>query len=427
LVRSRGPEKRFSGLFFCEEEGDLDGRNKEIPMSDLLVITDLEEVRELAASGREKGFLTTGGIVEALKGVEISPDQMDDIYVCLIESGIDIRDELTDDLEGADDDGSASGETAEPAPENDDSYGGPLNDPVRMYLKEIGKVPLLTAGQEVSLARRIESGCKASTALERDGQLPEDEVEALKELEADGLEAKKKLAEANLRLVVSIAKRYVGRGMLFLDLIQEGNLGLIRGVEKYDYTKGFKFSTYATWWIRQAVTRALADQGRTIRVPVHMVENMNRLARVRLRLLQENGTEPTPEELAGEMDLSPDKVRAIQKASQVPVSLETPIGKEEDSTLADFIHDSEAVVPMDAAAYALLQEQLENVLDDLSTREKRIVQMRFGFLDGRPRTLEEVGRVFGVTRERIRQIESKTLAKLSNPAVSGSFRDYIEE
>jgi RNA polymerase primary sigma factor len=396
-------------------------------MQDASTGNDLEEVRELAAYGKEMGSLTTDEIVEGLKGVELSPDQMDNVFVFLAGSGIEITDEAEDELdEPAGDEAPSKAAAAEEPHAVDGTYGGSLNDPVRMYLREIGKVPLLTASQEISLARRIETGCQASDALEQNGHMSHHEVEALKELEADGLEAKKKLAEANLRLVVSIAKRYVGRGMLFLDLIQEGNLGLIRGVEKYDYTRGFKFSTYATWWIRQAVTRAIADQARTIRVPVHMVENMNKLAKVQLRLLQEKGYEPTPEELAYEMDITADKVRTILKISQVPVSLEAPIGKEEDSTLSEFIQDHAAIVPVDAAAFTLLQEQLENVLDDLSIREKRIVQLRFGLLDGRPRTLEEVGNVFGVTRERIRQIEAKALAKLANPAVSGSLRDYID-
>ncbi len=394
-------------------------------MSDLLNNLDFEEVRELAASGKEQGFLTTGEIVEGLKGIELSPDQMDNVFVFLAGSGIEITDDAEEDLDELGDGEVLSQVKPKPTPAIDGVYGGSMHDTVRMYLKEIGKIQLLTGPQEVALARRIEKGCDAADILEQNGHMPEDRVEALKALEEDGLVAKNKLAEANLRLVVSIAKRYVGRGMLFLDLIQEGNLGLIRGVEKYDYTKGFKFSTYATWWIRQAVTRAIADQARTIRVPVHMVENMNKLAKVQLRLLQETGSEPTPEELAYEMDIPAEKVRAIIKVSQVPVSLETPIGKEDDSTLAEFVEDTTAVVPMDAAAFTLLQEQLEDILDDLTIREKRIVQLRFGLLDGRPRTLEEVGQVFGVTRERIRQIESKTLAKLGHPTVSGRLRDYM--
>ncbi|MHB8846797.1 MAG: RNA polymerase sigma factor RpoD [Nitrospirota bacterium] len=395
-------------------------------MSDLPGNLDFEEIRTLAAAGKEQGFLATGDIVEGLKGVELSPDQMDTVFVFLTQSGIEITDDAEEDLEELDAVEQPRKVRSKPTPSTDGPYGGSMNDTVRMYLKEIGKVPLLTAAQEVSLARRIESGANAAIALESDDKLSGKEEAALRMLEADGLEAKRKLAEANLRLVVSIAKRYMGRGLLFLDLVQEGNLGLIRGVEKYDYTKGFKFSTYATWWIRQSVTRAIADQARTIRVPVHMVENLNKLARVQLRLLQEQGHEPTPEDIAHDMGITPEKVRAIMKVSEVPVSLETPVGKEDDTTLAEFIEDTSAIVPLDAAAGTMLREQLEEVLDDLTIREKRIVQLRFGLLDGKSRTLEEVGNVFGVTRERIRQIEAKALAKLSNPAVSSCLRDYIE-
>src|SRR5659263_296781 len=287
-------------------------RNEEFPMSDPLSSTDLEEVHELAASGREQGFLTTGDIVEALKGIELSPDQMDQIFVFLTESGIKISDEAEDDLEELCDDKPSGKTTRKPLHTNDKAYGGALNDPARMYLKEIGKVPLLTATQEVSLARRIEKGCDASAALEQNGHVSKDQGEALKALEADGLIAKNKLAEANLRLVVSIAKRYVGRNMLFLDLIQEGNLGLIKAVEKFDYRKGYRFSTCATWWIRQSITRSMADQARTIRVPVHMVEVINRLARVQYRMLQDLGREPTSKELAKELDMTPEKVVEAQ-------------------------------------------------------------------------------------------------------------------
>ncbi|WP_276926454.1 RNA polymerase sigma factor RpoD [Parvibacter caecicola] len=322
-------------------------------------------------------------------------------------------------------------------------------DPVRMYLKEIGKVPLLTAAEEIDLAMKIEAGVaageqlEASDKAERDLKMAEEtgrdievdksvildrrERRRLSRIEQVGLDAKQQLIEANLRLVVSIAKRYVGRGMLFLDLIQEGNLGLIRAVEKFDYTKGFKFSTYATWWIRQAITRAIADQARTIRIPVHMVETINKLVRIQRQLLQQLGREPTPDEIGEEMGLSAERVREIQKISQEPVSLETPIGEEEDSQLGDFIEDDAAVVPPDAASFSMMQEQLGKVLDGLAERERKVISLRFGLEDGHPRTLEEVGREFGVTRERIRQIESKTLAKLRHPSRSSRLKDYLED
>ena len=301
------------------------------------------------------------------------------------------------------------------------------DDPIRMYLKEIGKVPLLTRDEEVDLAKKTEAGEEASTGLRDKGdKLSREELRALRRQERTGQEARRKLVEANLRLVVSIAKRYVGRGMLFLDLIQEGNLGLIRAVEKFDFRRGYKFSTYATWWIRQAITRAIADQARTIRIPVHMVENINKLSRVQKHLLQELGREPTPEETAEHMELTPEKVRAIIKASQEPVSLETPIGEEGDAHLGDFIEDTDAVVPIDAASFILLQEQIDGVLNSLNGREKEVIRLRFGLTDGHSRTLEEVGREFGVTRERIRQIEFKTLAKLRHPTRSAQLRDYLE-
>ncbi|WP_428420549.1 RNA polymerase sigma factor RpoD [Paraeggerthella hominis] len=304
-------------------------------------------------------------------------------------------------------------------------------DPVRMDLTEIGKVPLLNAAEEIDLAMKIEAGVAASEELDKaedEGiELERREKRRLGRIEQVGLDAKQQLIEANLRLVVSIAKRYVGRGMLFLDLIQEGNLGLIRAVEKFDYTKGFKFSTYATWWIRQAITRAIADQARTIRIPVHMVETINKLVRIQRQLLQELGREPTPEEIGKEMGLPAERVREIQKISQEPVSLETPIGEEEDSQLGDFIEDDAAVVPPDAASFSMLQEQLSKVLDGLAERERKVIALRFGLEDGHPRTLEEVGREFGVTRERIRQIESKTLAKLRHPSRSSKLKDYLED
>jgi len=400
---------------------------------------DIPEVKRLVASGQEKGILTADEINDALETLDLTSEQIDNIYSYLFNVGVEIVD-LTDDgaseeeieLDTEDIEPVAEEEEEEAAEEEvsgkiDLSVKAPTNDPVRMYLKEIGKVPLLTAEEEVDLAKRIEAGEEATEKLEREeDKLSRPAVRSLRRTERDGMLAKKKLVEANLRLVVSIAKRYVGRGMLFLDLIQEGNLGLIRAVEKFDYRKGYKFSTYATWWIRQAITRAIADQARTIRIPVHMVETINKLIRIQRQLLQELGREPAPEEIAEEMGLTPEKVREILKISQEPVSLETPIGEEEDSQLGDFIEDQEAEVPADAASFSLLQEQLQEVLDTLSERERKVIELRFGLIDGHPRTLEEVGRVFGVTRERIRQIESKTLSKLRHPNRSAKLRDYLE-
>ena len=303
-------------------------------------------------------------------------------------------------------------------------------DPVRMYLKEIGKVPLLTAAEEIDLAMKIEAGVAAGEQLEKadagEIELERRDLRRLTRIEEVGFDAKQQLIEANLRLVVSIAKRYVGRGMLFLDLIQEGNLGLIKAVEKFDYNKGYKFSTYATWWIRQAITRAIADQARTIRIPVHMVETINKLIRVSRQLLQQLGREPTPEEIAKEMEIGVDRVREIMKIAQEPVSLETPIGEEEDSHLGDFIEDQDAPAPADAASFMLLKEQLEDVLDTLTPREEKVLRLRFGLDDGRARTLEEVGQNFGVTRERIRQIEAKALRKLRHPSRSRKLKDFLD-
>ena len=355
----------------------------------------LEQVKEeLLEAGKKSGVLAYEEVADRLSTFEIEPEQIDEFYEYLEEQGIDVigdvedEDALKEDLTNTDNLRDLS------VP-----LGIKINDPVRMYLKEIGRVDLLTAEEEVELAKRIKEG---------------DE------------EASRALAEANLRLVVSIAKRYVGRGMLFLDLIQEGNMGLIKAVEKFDHEKGFKFSTYATWWIRQAITRAIADQARTIRIPVHMVETINKLIRVQRQLLQDLGREPTPEEIGKEMDLSPAKVRDIQKIAQEPVSLETPIGEEDDSHLGDFIEDQEAVSPSDHAAYELLKEQLEDVLDTLTDREENVLRLRFGLDDGRTRTLEEVGKVFGVTRERIRQIEAKALRKLRHPSRSKRLKDFLE-
>jgi RNA polymerase primary sigma factor len=384
----------------------------------------IDEVRDLVAKGKERGFLTNEEVIEALAPVDVSAEQMDNILQHLQDENIEVV-EMVDEL-----DAEEFAREARSARDEELALKAPTNDPVRMYLKEIGKVPLLTAEQEVILAKAIEEGEGATAEIDKatDGgrKHTPPRLRELQRTERQGQLAKKKLIEANLRLVVSIAKRYVGRGMLFLDLIQEGNLGLIRAVEKFDYTKGYKFSTYATWWIRQAITRAIADQARTIRIPVHMVETINKLIRIQRQLLQDLGREPTPEEIGREMEFSPEKVREILKVSQEPVSLETPIGEEEDSHLGDFIEDSDAVVPVDAASFILLQEQLDSVLHTLSEREKKVIQLRFGLTDGHPRTLEEVGREFGVTRERIRQIESKTLSKLRHPSRSQKLRDYLE-
>lgn len=357
----------------------------------------LEQVKEqLVELGKKRGVLTYEEIAERLSSFDLDSDQMDEYYEYLTEQGIDVISES--DLE---DDPDLDDLKEEEFDLNDLTVppGVKINDPVRMYLKEIGRVPLLSAEEEIELAKRIEQG---------------DE------------EAKRRLTEANLRLVVSIAKRYVGRGMLFLDLIQEGNMGLIKAVEKFDYRKGYKFSTYATWWIRQAITRAIADQARTIRIPVHMVETINKLIRVQRQLLQDLGREPSPEEIAEEMDLTPEKVREILKIAQEPVSLETPIGEEDDSHLGDFIEDQDATSPSEHAAYELLKEQLEDVLDTLTDREENVLRLRFGLDDGRTRTLEEVGKVFGVTRERIRQIEAKALRKLRHPSRSKRLKDFLE-
>lgn len=365
----------------------------------------LEQVKEkLTALGKKRGVLTYEEIAERMSGFEVESDHLDEYYEFLGEQGIELLGDSGD--HDADDDNEDDPNIQELSKEeefdlNDLSVppGVKINDPVRMYLKEIGRVDLLSADDEIQLAERIEQG---------------DE------------EAKRRLAEANLRLVVSIAKRYVGRGMLFLDLIQEGNMGLIKAVEKFDYRKGFKFSTYATWWIRQAITRAIADQARTIRIPVHMVETINKLIRVQRQLLQDLGREPTPEEIAEDMDLTPEKVREILKIAQEPVSLETPIGEEDDSHLGDFIEDQDATSPSEHAAYELLKEQLEDVLDTLTDREENVLRLRFGLDDGRTRTLEEVGKVFGVTRERIRQIEAKALRKLRHPSRSKRLKDFLE-
>ena len=367
-----------------------------------------ERLKELLAMAKKKkNVLEYQEINDFFKDQPLDAEQMDKIFDFLEASGVDVLRITGNDVDDTlmlDDDMDIDGLDEEEEVELDKidlsvPEGVSIEDPVRMYLKEIGKVPLLSAEEEIELAKRMENG---------------DE------------DAKKRLAEANLRLVVSIAKRYVGRGMLFLDLIQEGNLGLIKAVEKFDYRKGYKFSTYATWWIRQAITRAIADQARTIRIPVHMVETINKLIRVSRQLLQELGREPTPEEIAEEMDMSVDRVREILKISQEPVSLETPIGEEEDSHLGDFIQDDNVPVPADAAAFTLLKEQLVEVLGTLTEREQKVLRLRFGLDDGRARTLEEVGKEFNVTRERIRQIEAKALRKLRHPSRSRKLKDYLD-
>ena len=369
----------------------------------------LESEKKLISKGKKNGILTYKEIMDTLEEISMEPEEIDNLYQKIEDAGIDIIGDKVEELllEDEDDDDLDKDLDKDPEKEfkkiKEDDLSVPkgvnIDDPVRMYLKEIGKIPLLTGEEEIELAKRMEAG---------------DE------------EAKKKLAEANLRLVVSIAKRYVGRGMLFLDLIQEGNLGLMKAVEKFEYKKGFKFSTYATWWIGQAITRAIADQARTIRIPVHMVETINKLVRVQRQLVQELGRDPLPEEIGKEMNLDVDKVREIMKIAQEPVSLETPIGEEEDSHLGDFIPDDEVLAPAEAATFTMLREQLIDVLDSLTPREQKVLRLRFGLDDGRARTLEEVGKEFDVTRERIRQIEAKALRKLRHPSRSKKLKDFLE-
>lgn len=384
----------------------MDHLNKD---NDKAKMSHIEAVKKLIEKGRKEGFLTYNEIIESLEEIQLDAEQIEEVYQRFEDMGIDVlgdkddevlldSDDLDEDIDKID--------SVDDDDEEDDSKedlsvpkGITVDDPVRMYLKEIGKIPLLTGEEEVELAKRMQEG---------------DEI------------AKKKLAEANLRLVVSIAKRYVGRGMLFLDLIQEGNLGLMKAVEKFDYRKGFKFSTYATWWIRQAITRAIADQARTIRLPVHMVETINKLVRIQRQLVQELGRDPSPEEIGKEMGMEVEKVRVIMKIAQEPVSLETPIGEEEDSHLGDFIPDEEVLAPAEAATFTMLREQLIDVLETLTPREQKVLRLRFGLDDGRARTLEEVGKEFEVTRERIRQIEAKALRKLRHPSRSKKLKDFLE-
>ncbi len=417
-----------------------------------------DDIDELVARVRERGYVTTGEIFATMPKLEPETAELAAIYARINARGVEVVDEIEEELRREDERRAGRGEepvartpappasvAAPPSPvprpgavaetsaarharaPRPERVEGSSFDPVRMYLKEIGKVPLLTGQQEVTLAQRIEAGVHATERLETHLELADEARTSLEAVATDGEMAKKQLTEANLRLVVSIAKRYVGRGMALLDLVQEGNLGLIRAVEKFDYTKGFKFSTYATWWIRQAITRAIADQARTIRIPVHMVETMNKVLRVQRQMLQELGREPTVEEVAAKVELTPDRVRDIQRISLEPVSLETPVGEEDDSSLGDFVEDPSAIAPATAAARALLTEAIEEALEELNDRERAVVRLRFGLDDGQVRTLEEVGKEFGVTRERIRQIESKTLAKLRHPTRSQRLRDYLEE
>jgi RNA polymerase primary sigma factor len=373
-----------------------------------------DQVADLVAQGRERGTISMTELTAAFDRCDMSADAVDGVLKLLADEGVEVVDSIPD------------AEDLAPRPAQTEARRAVTGDLVRIYLREIGRVPLLTAHDEVELAKAIEAGLFAEEMMQAgvraDGRGPQ--LADLMLVSAEGTRAKQRLIEANLRLVVSIAKRYIGRGLVFLDLIQEGNLGLIRAVEKFDYTKGYKFSTYATWWIRQAITRAIADQARTIRIPVHMVETINKMARIQRQLHQDLGREATPDEIAAEMGMHPERVAEIQRIAQEPVSLQSPIG-EEDSDLGDFIEDADAVVPMEAAAFIMLQDQLDQVLDNLSVREQRIIQLRFGLTDGHPRTLEEVGREFGVTRERIRQIESKTLAKLRHPSRAQMLREYL--
>ena len=402
------------------------------------LITANEKLRDLLAKGKKKGKLDSGELMETLDDLNLESEQMDQVYDSLEALSIDISND-EDILPDLADEEPAAEEIAEVEEEelvdpNSLVNSFSIDDPVRMYLKEIGKVPLLNPDEEIVLAQAMSAGNEARAKLDeleerrRNGETPDitpEEEAQLRKVFKKGESSKQKLAEANLRLVVSIAKRYVGRGMLFLDLIQEGNLGLIKAVEKFDYTKGYKFSTYATWWIRQAITRAIADQARTIRIPVHMVETINKVIRVSRQLLQELGHDPSPNEIAAEMGMPVEKVREILKIAQEPVSLETPIGEEEDSHLGDFIPDEGASEPSEAASFNLLKEQLMDVLSTLTPREEKVLKLRFGIEDGRTRTLEEVGKEFNVTRERIRQIEAKALRKLRHPSRSKKLKDFL--
>ena len=399
-----------------------------------LEITE-EDIRKLVNRGKRRGHLTQEELLEAFPDIEAGSEEAEELFSQFSDLGLKIlpANEVDDDDDEEDDRSSPSmpeivalERAALKAAKGTDDEAGTLDDPVRTYLREIGRVPLLNAAQEVMLAKQMEKRLFADERLENRDGMPLETIRRLEREVVVGIEARKRLTEANLRLVVSMAKKYVGRGMSLLDLIQEGNIGLIRAVEKFDFRKGFKFSTYATWWIRQAITRSIADQARTIRIPVHMVETINKLVRISRRLVQEKGREPTSDEIGGEMGIPSLKVREIIKVSQEPVSLETPIGEEEDSHLGEFIPDEATMSPADAASYQMLREQVEAVLNSLSDRERKVLRLRFGLEDGRTRTLEEVGREFSVTRERIRQIEAKALRKLRHPARSQKLKDYLD-
>jgi RNA polymerase primary sigma factor len=381
-------------------------------------------IEKLLQLGRSQGYVTYDDVMEAIPEAELNIEQLEDALATLIEMGIEISDaELEEPIEKPE--GKKEADTTLSAAADIDLTAIDIDDSISLYLKEIGRIPLLTAEQEVSLAKRMEAGRFAKRRLSKDGKLSPAEIEEQQYLIRDGQAAQEHLIKANSRLVVSVAKKYVGRGVPFLDLIQEGNIGLIRAVKKFDYRRGYKFSTYATWWIRQAVTRAIADQGRTIRVPVHMYEQINRLARVSRQLVQELGRDPTMEEIAEELGVSPKKVERIIKVSQRPLSLEMPVGEEDDSFLGDFIEDGEAPSPTDQASQQLLREQIDDIFASLTPREVRILQLRFGLVDGYSYTLEEVGKKFGVTRERIRQIEAQALGRLRHPSRSRKLRDFL--
>ncbi len=400
---------------------ELEGKNTSSPEEGAEEVAAIERLLEL---GRSQGYVTYDDVMEAVPEAELHIEQLEDALATLIEMGIEISDTELEESAGEEQEKKET-DTLESTAADIDLTAIDIDDSISLYLKEIGRIPLLTAAQEVSLAKRMEAGRNAKRTLSRDGHLDFEEREGLRATIHDGQAAQEHLIKANSRLVVSVAKKYVGRGVPFLDLIQEGNIGLIRAVKKFDYRRGYKFSTYATWWIRQAVTRAIADQGRTIRVPVHMYEQINRLARVSRQLVQELGRDPTIEEIAEELGVSPKKVERTIKVSQRPLSLEMPVGEEDDSFLGDFIEDSEAPSPTDQASQQLLRDQIEDIFGSLTPREVRILQLRFGLVDGYSYTLEEVGRKFGVTRERIRQIEAQALGRLRHPSRSRKLRDFL--